>query len=108
MTILFRLIVALLFAACIASVSLAAAAHGIAADVQNERSHVSATADEISCPDCGTHRPRVCSQSCLASVHPIAPDVNHVAEPERILFDLRAKPAFYGLSPGPFLMPPIA
>ena len=107
MTKLLRAIACLVLAVAMASVSLAVAAHGAVA-VDQRSYHEQTIASELPCSDCGSHRLRVCSQSCAASVGAIK--LEALSAP--MASDVRPSPGAQLLMSGrtskPPLTPPIA
>lgn len=104
---LLRAIACLLLAVAMGSVSLTASAHGVV--VLNETvEHSQSTLSEMPCSDCGSHRLRVCAQSCsasLESLEPTLPGLNGTGSTLRPRFNAAM---LHGLSFEPLLSPPIA
>ncbi len=104
---LLRAIACLLLAVTMGSVSLTASAHGIV--VLNETvEHSQSTLSEMPCSDCGSHRLRVCAQSCSASLESLETTLPSLSETGGTLHALFGAAMLHGLSAEPLLSPPIA
>lgn len=104
---LLRAIACIVLAVAMASVSVGASAHG-AIVIDEAGYHDAAIASELPCADCGSHRLRVCAQSCLAGLESDQASLPAIAvgiiEIDRPNGDT-TRP---GKPPEPLLGPPIA
>lgn len=103
---LLRAIACLLLAVAMGSVSLAASAHGVVV-VDETVEHSQSTISEMPCSDCGSHRLRVCAQSCSASLEPLEPTLPAVSSNLADLHPPYRAAILHGLSAEPLLSPPI-
>lgn len=104
---LLRAIACILLAVALGSVSLTASAHGVVV-LDETVEHSQSTLSEMPCSDCGSHRLRVCAQSCSASLESLEPALPGLGGTGGILhFPFRAA-VLHGLPAEPLLSPPIA
>lgn len=103
---LLRAIACLLLAVAMGSVSLTASAHGVVV-LDETVEHAQSTLSEMPCSDCGSHRLRVCAQSCSASLESLEPTLPNQSETGGILHPPFGAAVLHGLSAEPLLSPPI-
>lgn len=104
---LLRAVVCMLIAVTLSSVSVAASAHSVVV-VKEVVEHSQSTLDAMPCSDCGSHRARVCAQSCSASLESPEPTAPVLAATSGLLHPPYRAAELHGLSAEPLLSPPIA
>jgi len=103
---LLRAIACLFVAIAVASVSLAASAHaGIV--IVEPGYHTEIVASEMPCADCGSHRLRVCGQSCFASLEAVEAEIPALNLSVSRIGLARRDSLPAGMQPIPLLGPPI-
>lgn len=104
---LIRTLACLVLAVAMASVSLAASAHG-AVVIDEAGYHTETVASELPCADCGSHRLRVCAQSCFASLDAVEPEISALGTGALSIDPPPRDSMRVGKPPEPLLGPPIA
>lgn len=104
---LLRVIACILLAVAMGSAGLATAAHATVV-VDETVKHSQSIISEIPCSDCGSHRLRVCNQSCSASLEPQGPSAPFFGFIEGGMHPPFRAAELHGLSDPPLLIPPIA
>lgn len=104
---LLRAIACLLLAVAIGSVSLTASGHGMVV-IDEAVEHSQSTLSEMPCSDCGSHRLRVCAQSCSASLESLEPTLPALRSTSGDMPPPYKSAVLHGLCAKPPLSPPIA
>lgn len=104
---LLRAIACLLLAVAIGSVSLTASGHGMVV-IDEAIEHSQSTLSEMPCSDCGSHRLRICAQSCSASLESLEPTLPALSSTSGDMHAPYRSVVLHGLSAKPPLSPPIA